>query len=184
MTGSEYRRKEEENLTFEEKLAAQGRKMDEMKAKLEATVNARKQARQDTREEMAAELEKRGVPKVALNDLARDDMPECVEDAFRYDKLVLATTTFNSEIFPFMREFIDMLVERNYQKRTIAFIENGSWAPTAMKVMKKKLDGKFASPEHAGPADVAAFMDTNDEEEIAFIKRDAYEQMQALLKKI
>ncbi|MBR2562551.1 MAG: flavin reductase [Eubacterium sp.] len=92
-------------------------------------------------EMLKEELEKRGVPKVALNDLARDDMPECVEDAFRYDKLVLATTTFNAEIFPFMREFIDMLVERNYQKRTIAFIENGSWAPTAMKVMKKKLEG-------------------------------------------
>ena len=92
-------------------------------------------------EMLAAELEKRNVPKVALNDLARSDMAECVEDAFRYDKLVLATTTFNSEIFPFMREFIDSLVERNYQKRTIAFIENGSWAPMAMKVMKDKLAG-------------------------------------------
>ena len=90
---------------------------------------------------LAAELEKRGVPKVALNDLARSDMPECVEDAFRYDKLVLATTTYNAEIFPFMREFIDMLVERNFQKRTVAFIENGSWAPTAMKVMKAKMAG-------------------------------------------
>ncbi len=92
-------------------------------------------------EMLAEELEKKGVPKVALNDLARDDIAECVEDAFRYDKLVLATTTFNSEIFPFMREFIDHLVERNFQKRTIAFIENGSWAPTAMRVMKKKLEG-------------------------------------------
>ena len=90
---------------------------------------------------LAEELKKRGVPKVALNDLARSDMPECVEDAFRYDKLVLATTTFNAEIFPYMREFIDMLVERNFQKRTVAFIENGSWAPTAMKVMKSKLEG-------------------------------------------
>ncbi|MBQ6545891.1 MAG: flavin reductase [Lachnospiraceae bacterium] len=90
---------------------------------------------------LAEELTKRGVPKVALNDLARSDMPECVEDAFRYDKLVLATTTYNSEIFPYMREFIDMLVERNFQKRTVAFIENGSWAPTAMKVMKKKMEG-------------------------------------------
>ena len=92
-------------------------------------------------EMLAQALEEKGVPKVALNDLARDDIAECVEDAFRYDKLVLATTTFNSEIFPFMREFIDHLVERNYQKRTIAFIENGSWAPTAMRVMKKKLEG-------------------------------------------
>lgn len=83
------------------------------------------------------ELLEKGVPEVALNDLARSDIAECVEDAFRYDKLVLATTTFNAEIFPFMREFIDHLVERNYQKRTIAFIENGSWAPMAMKVMKE-----------------------------------------------
>ena len=102
-------------------------------------------------EMLKEELEDRGVPKVALNDLARDDMAECVEDAFRYDKLVLATTTFNSEIFPFMREFIDSLVERNYQKRTVAFIENGSWAPTANRVMKKKMEGlknvKFAKNE-------------------------------------
>ena len=77
-----------------------------------------------------------GVPKVALNDLARCDMAEAVEDAFRYDKLVLATTTYNAEIFPFMQHFIDHLIERNFQNRTVAFIENGSWAPTAMKVMK------------------------------------------------
>ncbi len=77
-----------------------------------------------------------GVPTVALNDLARCDMAEAVEDAFRYDKLVLATTTYNAEIFPFMKQFIDHLTERNFQNRTIAFIENGSWAPTAMKIMK------------------------------------------------
>ena len=91
-------------------------------------------------EMLAEELRKKGVPKVAISDLARDDIYECVEDAFRYDKLVLATTTYNAEIFPYMRDFIDMLVERNYQKRTIALIENGSWAPTAMKVMKGKLE--------------------------------------------
>ena len=91
-------------------------------------------------EMLAEELRKQGVPKVAISDLARDDIYECVEDAFRYDKLVLATTTYNAEIFPYMRDFIDMLVERNYQKRTIALIENGSWAPTAMKVMKGKLE--------------------------------------------
>ena len=90
---------------------------------------------------LAEELKKLGVPKVALNDLARDDMYECVEDAFRYDKLVLATTTYNAEIFPYMREFIGHLTERNYQKRRVAFIENGTWAPTAMKVMKEMLDG-------------------------------------------
>ena len=78
----------------------------------------------------------RGCPKVAITDLAREDMAEAVEDAFRYGKLVLATTTYNAEIFPFMKHFIDDLVERGYQNRTIGFIENGSWAPMAAKVMK------------------------------------------------
>lgn len=78
----------------------------------------------------------KGCPKVACSDLARDDMPETVEDAFRYGKLVLATTTYNGDIFPFMRTFIDHLTERNYQNRLVGFIENGSWAPTAAKVMK------------------------------------------------
>ena len=82
------------------------------------------------------ELLKRGCPKVAIADLARDDMPETVEDAFRYGKLVLATTTYNGEICPFMRTFIEHLTERNYQNRTVAFIENGTWAPMAAKVMK------------------------------------------------
>ncbi len=81
-------------------------------------------------------LKANGCPKVVVNDLARCDMAEAVEDAFRYGKLVLATTTYNAEIFPFMREFINHLTERNYQNRTIAFIENGSWAPMATKVMK------------------------------------------------
>ena len=77
-----------------------------------------------------------GCPKIVVHDLARTDMAEAVEDAFRYDKLVLATTTYNAEIFPFMREFINHLTERSYQNRTVAFIENGSWAPMAAKVMK------------------------------------------------
>ena len=85
---------------------------------------------------LVSELEKKGVPVAAVNDLARCDMAEAVEDAFRYDKLVLATTTYNAEIFPFMRHFIDHLKERNFQKRTVAFIENGSWAPTANKIMR------------------------------------------------
>ena len=88
---------------------------------------------------LAAELEKKGVT-VALNDLARCDMHEAVEDAFRYDRLVLATTTYNADIFPFMREFIDHLTERNYQNRRVAFIENGSWAPIATKIMKGMLE--------------------------------------------
>ena len=81
-----------------------------------------------------------GCPKVAIADLAREDMAECVEDAFRYGKLVLATTTYNAGIFPFMREFISHLTERNFQNRTVAFIENGSWAPTAVRTMKALLE--------------------------------------------
>ncbi|MBR5223931.1 MAG: FprA family A-type flavoprotein [Clostridia bacterium] len=87
---------------------------------------------------LAEKLEKMG-KKVVLNDLARCDMAEAVEDAFRYSKLVLATTTYNNEIFPFMREFINHLTERNFANRTVAFIENGSWAPVAAKVMAEML---------------------------------------------
>ncbi len=85
-------------------------------------------------------LRSMGCPKVAIHDLARCDMAEAVEDAFRYDKLVLATTTYNAEIFPFMREFINHLTERGFSNRTVAFIENGSWAPMAYKVMKGMLE--------------------------------------------
>ena len=88
---------------------------------------------------LAEELEKRGCPKVVVTDLARDDMAEAVEDAFRYGKLVLATTTYNADIFPFMRTFIEHLTERGYQNRTVGLIENGSWAPLAAKVMKELL---------------------------------------------
>ena len=84
-------------------------------------------------------LEANGTPKIACTDLARDDMAEAVEDAFRYSKIVLATTTYNAGIFPFMDEFIAHLVERNFQNKKIAFIENGSWAPLAAKIMKDKL---------------------------------------------
>ena len=90
---------------------------------------------------LAAQLEAKGCPKVVVNDLARCDMAEAVEDAFRYGKLVLATTTYNGDIFPFMKEFINHLTERNYQNRTIGMMENGSWAPTAVKVMTKMLEG-------------------------------------------
>ncbi len=89
--------------------------------------------------ELADLLEKSG-EKVVVNDLARCDMAEAVEDAFRYGKLVFATTTYNGEVFPFMREFINHLVERNFQNKTIAFIENGSWAPTATRVMQTMLE--------------------------------------------
>ena len=85
---------------------------------------------------LANKLQEKGCPNVVVYDLARDDMSKAVADAFRYGKLVLATTTYNAEIFPFMHTFIDHLVERNYQNRTIGLIENGSWSPTAAKVMK------------------------------------------------
>ena len=91
--------------------------------------------------QLEEKLKAKGCPKVSVHDLARCDMAEAVEDAFRYDKLVLATTTYNAEIFPFMREFINHLTERNFQNRTVAFIENGSWAPMAHKVMKGMLEG-------------------------------------------
>ncbi len=85
---------------------------------------------------LAQALRDKGCPKVAVADLARDDMAEAVEDAFRYSKLVLATTTYNADVFPFMKTFIHHLTERNYSSRIVAFIENGSWAPMAAKVMK------------------------------------------------
>ena len=90
---------------------------------------------------LAEKLRAKGCPKVVVNDLARCDMAEAVEDAFRYGRLILATTTYNAEIFPFMREFISHLTERNFQNRKIGLIENGSWAPLAAKVMKKMFEG-------------------------------------------
>ena len=89
---------------------------------------------------LAEMLKENGCPKVVVNDLARCDMAEAVEDAFRYGKIVLATTTYNSDVFPFMREFINHLVERGYKNRIVGFIENGSWAPVATKVMTKMLE--------------------------------------------
>ena len=91
-------------------------------------------------EKLADMLREKGCAKVVVNDLARCDMAEAVEDAFRYGKLILATTTYNADIFPFMREFIEHLTERNYRNRMIGFIENGSWAPTAAKVMGKMFE--------------------------------------------
>jgi len=101
-------------------------------------------------EMLAEKLKAKGCPKVVVNDLARCDMAEAVEDAFRYGKIVLATTTYNAGIFPWMREFIDHLTERNFSNKKVAFIENGTWAPMAHKVMKGMLEGcknlVFAEP--------------------------------------
>ncbi len=85
---------------------------------------------------LAENLKEKGCPKVVLADLTREDMAECVEDAFRYDRLVLASVTYNADVFPCMKSFIDKLTERNYQNRTVAFIENGTWAPAAKRVMQ------------------------------------------------
>ena len=89
---------------------------------------------------LAQKLEAKG-QKVSVADLARDDMAEAVEDAFRYGKIVLATTTYNGDVFPFMKEFIHHLTERNYRNRTVGLMENGTWAPTAAKTMAKMLEG-------------------------------------------
>ncbi len=89
---------------------------------------------------LSEKLKANGCPKVVINDLARCDMAEAVEDAFRYSKIIFATTTYNGDIFPFMRQFIEHLTERNFQNRTVAFIENGSWFPNASKVMKGLLE--------------------------------------------
>ena len=86
-------------------------------------------------------LKEKGCPKVAVSDLARDDMAECVEDAFRYGRIILATTTYNADVFPFMRTFIETLAEHGWRGRKVGLIENGSWAPTAAKVMKTLLEG-------------------------------------------
>lgn len=100
---------------------------------------------------LCEELKKNGCPKVACNDLAREDMPECVEDAFRYGKIILATTTYNAGIFPWMETFIGHLVERNFQNKKIGLMENGTWAPLAAKVMQDKLSGckniEFVEPK-------------------------------------
>ena len=93
-----------------------------------------------TVEKFAEILKAKGCPKVAVADLAREDMAECVEDAFRYGKIVLATTTYTNDIFPFMKEFIHHLTDRNYQNRTIGLIENGTWNPLAAKVMTKMFE--------------------------------------------
>ena len=121
---------------------------------------------------LAEELKALGCPKVVVNDLARCDMAEAVEDAFRYGKIVLATTTYNGDIFPFMKEFIMHLTEHNYQNRTIGLMGNGSWAPTAAKVMRsmfeKSKNMNFAETE-------VEIMSAVNEQSIAKIKELAKE---------
>ena len=114
---------------------------------------------------LAQKLKEKRCPKVVVCDLAREDMAEAVEDAFRYGKLVLATTTYNADIFPFMRTFISALTERSYQNRTIGFIENGSWAPLATKVMKNMLsECKNITYTEAGVRIMSAINNENKDE--------------------
>ncbi len=115
---------------------------------------------------LAQKLRERGCAKVVVNDLARCDMAEAIEDAFRYSKIVLATTTYCGGIFPFMREFIEHLTERNFKNRTVAFIENGSWAPLAAKIMKSKLE---KSPNLIYADTTVKIMSALNEESIAQI---------------
>ena len=115
---------------------------------------------------LAEQLKTKGNIKVVINDLARCDMAEAVEDAFRYSKIVFATTTYNGEIFPFMREFIQHLTERNFGNRTVSFIENGSWAPMAARVMK----GMFEKSKNINYTDTTVkIMSALNEESIAQI---------------
>ncbi len=122
---------------------------------------------------LAEELKNSGCLKVAVTDLARDDMAEAVEDAFRYGKIILATTTYNGEIFPFMRTFIEELTERGYRNRKIGFMENGSWMPVAAKTMKKMLENSKD----------LAFTDTTVTIHSA-VKNENIEQIKALAKEI
>ncbi len=124
-------------------------------------------------EELAAELKRLGCEKIAINDLARCDMAEAVEDAFRYDRLVLATTTYNGDVFPFMKEFINHLTERNYSNRRVAFIENGSWAPCATKVMRSMLE----------PSKNLTYLDTTVKI-LSAMNEESLEQIKALAKEL
>ncbi len=116
-------------------------------------------------EKLEEKLKEKGCPKVAVNDLARCDMAEAVEDAFRYGKIILATTTYNGDIFPFMREFIENLVERGFKNKTVGFVENGSWAPLAAKVMKGLLENcKNLTFTEANVTILSALKGHNEEE--------------------
>ena len=121
---------------------------------------------------LARELQSRGVPNVVVHDLARCDMALAVSDAFRYDKLVLATTTYNADVFPFMRTYLDKLTERNFQNRTVAMIENGSWAPTAIKVMKGKLENSKKITYTDNNVTIMSAMTKENEGQIALLAEE------------
>ena len=126
---------------------------------------------------LAELLEAKGAPKVVVNDLARCDWAEAVEDAFRYDRMVLATTTYNGDIFPFMRQYIDHLTERSYSNRFVGFIENGSWAPQADRIMKGML-GKSKNVKFAETG--VKILSAVDDENLAQLEALAEELMQGM----
>lgn len=121
---------------------------------------------------LADKLTALGCPKVTVTDLARDDMAEAVEDAFRYGKLVLATTTYNGDIFPFMKTFIEHLTERGYRNRTIGLIENGSWAPTAAKTMLKMFEGSKNLTFTDTTVTIKSAVNTENEAQIAALTEE------------
>ena len=121
---------------------------------------------------LADKLTALGCPKVTVTDLARDDMAEAVEDAFRYGKLVLATTTYNGDIFPFMKTFIEHLTERGYRNRTIGLIENGSWAPTATKTMLKMFEGSKNLTFTDTTVTIKSAVNTENEAQIAALAEE------------
>ena len=121
---------------------------------------------------LAQKLEEKGCPKVVVCDLAREDMAEAVEDAFRYGKLVLATTTYNGDIFPFMKTFIEHLTERGYRNRTIGLIENGSWAPTAAKTMLKMFEGSKNLTFTDTTVTIKSAVNTENEAQIAALAEE------------
>ncbi len=116
-----------------------------------------------------------GCPKVAISDLAREDMAEAVEDAFKYGKLVLATTTYNGDVFPFMREFINDLTERGYQNRTIGIIENGSWAATAARAIRKKFEASKNIMFTQNTVTINAAMNADNEAQIEALAKELCE---------
>ncbi len=135
-------------------------------------------------EKLAELLKAKGCPKVSVADLARDDMPEAVEDAFRYNKLVLASTTYNADVFPFMRTFIEHLTERAYQNRTVAFVENGSWAPMAAKVMKGLFEGSKNLTFAENVVHIKSALDEKSEAELEALADELCAGYEALAKPV
>ena len=117
-------------------------------------------------------LIEKGCPKVSVHDLARDDMAEAVEDSFRYGKLVLATTTYNGDVFPYMKTFIHHLTERNFQNRTVGMMENGSWAPVAAKVMTKLLEGSKNLTFTQNNVKILSALDANSKAQIEALAQE------------